>query len=66
MIESNYKENLNLLANDIQCFKVSEDKYLLSIILNFNESVDFIFDCEIIEWLPIKIVSSAELDKIDN
>ena len=64
MIESNYNENLDLLLKDIQCFKVIEEKYLFSINLNFNESVDFIFDCESIEWFPIKIVTSNELDKV--
>ena len=33
-----------------------EEKYLLSICLNFNESVDFIFDCDSIKWIPIKLV----------
>lgn len=64
MIESNYNENLDLLLKDIQCFKVIEEKYLFSINLNFNESVDFIFDCDSIEWLPIKLVTSDELDTI--
>lgn len=65
MIESNYDENLDLLLKDIQCFKVIEETYLFSINLNFNESVDFIFDCESIEWFPIKIVTSDGLDKVE-
>ena len=64
MIESNYTENLDLLLKDILCFKIVEDKYLLSININFSESVDFIFDCNSIEWLPIKLVTSDELDTI--
>lgn len=64
MIESNYAENSDLLLKDILCFKIVEDKYLLSININFSESVDFIFDCDSIEWLPIKLVTSDELDTI--
>lgn len=64
MIENNYNENLDLLLKDIHCFKEFEEKYIFSINLNFNESVDFIFNCESIEWLPIKIVTPNELDKI--
>ena len=64
MIESNYTENLDLLLKDILCFKIVEDKYLLSINMNFNESIDFIFDCDSIEWLPIKLVTSDELNII--
>lgn len=62
LIDSNYTEDLDLFLKDISCFKIVEDKYLLSININFNESVDFIFDCESIEWLPIKLVTSNELD----
>ena len=61
MIDSNYTENLDLFLSDILIFKIVEDKYLLSIDNNFIESVDFIFDCESIEWLPIKLVTSDEL-----
>ena len=64
MIESNYAENSDLLLKDILCFKIIEDKYLLSININFSESADFIFDCDSIEWLPIKLVTSDELDTI--
>ena len=64
MIESNYTENLDLLLKEILCFKIVEDKYLLSIHLCFSESVDFIFNCDSIEWLPIKLVTSDELDTI--
>ena len=64
MIESNYTENLDLLLKDILCFKIVEDKYLLSININFNESIDFIFDCDSIEWIPIKLVTSDELNII--
>ncbi len=65
MIESNYSDNLDLFLKDISCFKIVEDKYLLSINVNFIESVDFLFDCESIEWLPIKIVTYSELEKIE-
>lgn len=65
LIDSNYTEDLDLFLKDISCFKIVEDKYLLSININFNESVDFIFDCESIEWLPIKLVTSDELDIIN-
>lgn len=65
LIDSNYTEDLDLFLKDISCFKIVEDKYLLSININFNESVDFIFDCESIEWLPIKLVTSNELDIIN-
>lgn len=65
LIDSNYTEDLDLFLKDILCFKIFEDKYLLSININFNESVDFIFDCESIEWLPIKLVISDELDIIN-
>ena len=61
MIESNYTENLNLLLKDILCFKIVEDKYLLSININISESVDFIFDCDSVEWMPIKLVTADEL-----
>ena len=64
LIDSNYTKDLDLFLKDILCFKIVEDKYLLSININFNESVDFIFDCESIEWLPIKLVTSDELDTI--
>ncbi len=63
MIESNYTDNLDLYLKDISCFKIVEDKYLLSINVNFIDSVDFLFDCESIEWLPIKIVTYSELEK---
>ena len=65
LIDSNYTEDLDIFLKDISCFKIVEDKYLLSININFNESVDFIFDCENIEWLPIKLVTSDELDIIN-
>ena len=64
MIESNYTENSDLLLKDILCFKIIDDKYLLSINDNLSESVDFIFDCDSIEWLPIKLVTADELDTI--
>ena len=47
-----------------RCFKIVEDKYLLSININFSESVDFIFYCDSVEWLPIKLVTADELDTI--
>ena len=64
MIESNYTEKSDLLLKDILCFKIVEDKYLLSININFSESVDFIFYCDSVEWLPIKLVTADELDTI--
>ena len=64
MIGSNYTENSDLLLKDILCFKIIDDKYLLSINNNLSESVDFIFDCDSIEWLPIKLVTADELDTI--
>lgn len=64
LIDSNYTEDLDIFLKDISCFKIVENKYLLSININFNESVDFIFDCDSIEWLPVKLVTSDELDTI--
>ncbi len=64
LIDSNYTEDLDIFLKDILCFKIVEDKYLLSININFSESVDFFFDCDSIEWLPVKLVTSDELDTI--
>ncbi len=65
LFESDYTENMDLFLKEILCFKQIENKYLFSIDLNFLDSVDFMFDCESIEWTPIELLTVDELYEIE-
>lgn len=55
MIEENYKDKKDLLLCDVLCFKKIKGKYLLSINYDIGDSV---------EWVPFKIMTSNEIDRI--
>ncbi len=64
MIEENYNEEQDLLLCDILCFKKIKGNYLFSINYDVANSVDFVFNCDNVEWVPLKIMTSKELDNI--
>lgn len=65
MLETNYDESQQLLSKEILDFQMINDKYILTILVGITECVEFIFECESIEWIPIKIVTSNELEELE-
>ena len=64
--ESNLKDEDNILMKDILVFKKVDNKYLLYIFEDWDESIDIIFNCEKMEWIPIKVMNFKELAEIEN
>ncbi len=65
----NYFEEINeydfeLLLCEVLDFFVYENRFSLILTEGINE-VYFTFDCESIEWIPIVVLSSDELDRIE-
>lgn len=64
-LETEYNDKADLLLCDIQCFILVDENYLFSINKTFTEQINFKFDCEFVEWLPIKVITATELDEIE-
>lgn len=65
IFETNYDGSQELLSKEILDFQIINEKYVLTILVGITECVEFTFDCESIEWIPIKIVTPDELEKIE-
>ncbi|MGM9971561.1 MAG: hypothetical protein ACI35W_04070 [Anaeroplasmataceae bacterium] len=62
--EVNNVYDIQLLLCEILDFMVYDNKFSLILIEGINE-IYFTFDCESIEWIPIVVLSSDELDRIE-
>ena len=65
MFDTNYDEDQELLGQEILGFQIINGKYNFTILVGVIECVEFTFDCKSIDWIPIEIVTSDELDSME-
>ena len=55
----------DIVLSEILAFQVHDDKYVLTLEIEACTCAYFVFDCESIEWKPVKLITWEELDSIE-
>lgn len=48
-----------------QDFQKINEKYVFTVLFGVTECVEFEFDCEYVEWIPIELVTRGELAQLE-